>query len=404
MSQRSVVFVSSAAAMGGVEFSTVYLAQRLSPARWRPLVICPARGSLWEECQHASLPCRILPRPALRSTSFRVHGDLRLPNPCAWTWDMGVLLAAARTLARHLADLRPDLVVTKGLFAHLYGGLAARQLGLRCIWHVQDLISERFWGLYRRMFGVAARWLPDAIIADGSPIARQLPQCVQDRVAVILNGVDTEVFRPGLQGVAVRDAWGIARDELVIGHVARLTPWKGQHHLLEAFAQLAATYQHTRLVFVGAPVFDDNSYERRLRERTRALSLTDRVVFAGYRTDLPQVLAAMDIFAYPSVEKDTSPLALLSALAAGRPTIAFDIEGVREVMDGAGRLVPVTSSTDLAEAINVLVEDADQRNHLAHLARQRAESHFSLNSHTRQMEAVFERVASGVLRCSYPHA
>src|SRR5262249_36326771 len=160
-------------------------------------------------------------------------------------------------------------------------------------------------------------------------------------------------------GTPVRRELGIPPDALVIGHVARMTPWKGQHYLLDAFARVGRAIPRAHLLFVGAPVFDSGAYERSLRERTAALGLADRVCFAGYRTDLPQVLAAMDLFAYPSVEKDTAPLALLSAMAAGLPVVAFDIEGVREVMGNAddGWLVAVEDVAALARALAAVLDD-----------------------------------------------
>ncbi len=187
-------------------------------------------------CRRAGIETHVLAHPKLRSTSFRIANDIRVPNPLAWLWDVAVVLSASRGLARFLSNTKPDLVVTKGLFPHLYGGLAARQARVPCIWHVQDFISERFLGLYRRCFGLAARLLPNHIIADGSAIKRQL-NSISDRVSVILNGVDTNVFRPGSDGRRLREELGIPETATVIGHVGRMTPWKGQHYLLEAFAQ-----------------------------------------------------------------------------------------------------------------------------------------------------------------------
>jgi len=150
------------------------------------------------------------------------------------------MFVAARRLARVLQQVNADLIVTKGLFSHFYGGLAARQLGIPCVWHVQDFISERFWKVYQRLFGQVARWMPDHIIVDGASISRQLHRTVRNRTSIIHNAVDTNVFRPGLDGRTIRKEVGIPLDAMVIGHVGRMTPWKGQHYLLQAFARIAA--------------------------------------------------------------------------------------------------------------------------------------------------------------------
>ncbi len=201
------------------------------------------------------------------------------------------------------------------------------------------------------MFSLAACLLPDVIAVDGRSIARQLPKRLQDRIYVVLNGVDVGIFHPYIDPQPVRSELGIAQDALVIGHAARITPWKGQHHLLEAFAQIAGSHPGASLLFVGSALFDNDSYEHRLHLRARELGLDGRVIFAGFRKDLPQVLNAMDIFAYPSVEKDTSPLALISALACGLPVAAFDIDGTREVLEGTGLLVPARDEQGLVDVL-----------------------------------------------------
>jgi glycosyltransferase involved in cell wall biosynthesis len=284
-------------------------------------------------------------------------------------------------------------VVTKGLFPHLYGGLAARWLGIPCIWHVQDLISDRYLGLYRQIFSLAAQTLPNHIIADGAAIGRQLIAS-KARVSVILNGVDVNVFRPGIDGAQIRAELGIASGKTIIGHIGRMTPWKGQHYLLEAFARIAARVPDAYLVFVGDPVFDTDAYQTKLLNLTRKLGLTDRVRFMGYRNDLPQVLASMDVFGFTSVEKDTSPLTLLSALAAGLPIVAFDIEGVRELMDGDGPmlLVPTRDLDALSEKLLMLISDTELRRRMSGSARRQAELRFGLDSHVASIEEIFLNV------------
>jgi glycosyltransferase involved in cell wall biosynthesis len=393
--RRTVYFIESAAAMGGVQFSTLYLVQHLDTARWEPLVICPEEGDLTEACRRAGVAVHILDFPALRSTSFRLGRSLaRLPNPAAWMWDGWATFIAARRLARFLKRAKPDLIVTKGLFSHFHGGLVARQLGIPCVWHVQDLISERFWKIYQRVFAWVARWLPDHIIVDGASISRQLNHAVQDRVSIIHNGVDTEVFRPDIDGRRIRQEVGIPLDAMVVGHVGRMTPWKGQHYLLGAFARVAAAMKNVYLLFVGAPVFDTNAYQCDLLHLTAKLGLSDRVKFAGYRHDIPFVLAAMDVFAFTSVEKDTSPLTLLSAMSSGRPIVAFDIDGVQELLPPDEQmLVPVGQVNVLAHSIINVLSDAGLRQRLAISARRLAETEFGIDKYVARVERAFLKAA-----------
>jgi glycosyltransferase involved in cell wall biosynthesis len=389
---RRVVFVEESSEMGGVEWSTLYLVKHLNKAAWKSLVVCPGGGSLPEACRAAGIDVEILPRRHLVSTSLRIGKSFRLPNPLACAWDLGLTLTAARSLSKYLAGIRADLVVTKGMFAHFYGGLAARWAGVPCLWHAQDFISERSFGLLRWFFGRMARLFADRVVADGASIARQLPASMQERVRVIHNGVDTDRFRRDKEeGVSARTEFGIGPDLQVIGHVARLTPWKGQHHLIEAMAKIVPVCPKAHLLLVGSALFDSDTYENKLRGMVQSLGLEHNVTFAGYRKDVARLLSAMDVFVYPSVEKDTAPLSLLSALAAGLPIVAFDIEGVREVLPEPGQalLVPVGDANQLAAAVTRVLQDPKLRQDLAVAARRRAEEAFDLDLHVNHFEEVF---------------
>ena len=387
----TAVFVESEAAMGGVQFSTLYLLQHLPKAAWEAVVVCPVEGDLSDACRLLGIKVHILGFPRLWSTSFRIGPSaVRVPNPVAWVWDMGAMLVAARRLVRFLKQKKPNLVVTKGLFPHFYAGLAAHLLDIPCVWHVQDFISERFGRIYQRLFSQVARWLPDHLIVDGATIARQLSPTLQDRISIIHNGVDTSVFRPNINGEDIRREFGIPSDAIVIGHVGRMTPWKGQHYLLQAFNRIVAEVENVYLLLVGTPVFDSDAYQRNLMLRASKLGLSNRVKFAGYRHDIPFVLAAMDVFALTSVEKDTSPLALLSAMSTGLPIVAFDIEGVRELFPaGEQLLVPPGHVDELAQSMIDLLSDPATRLRMAVSARRRAEEDFGVDKYVTRIQRAF---------------
>jgi glycosyltransferase involved in cell wall biosynthesis len=389
--RRVLAFVSGGAAMAGVEFNAIRLAQRLDREPWRVVLVCPEDGDLPDAFRKAGLEVRILPRPRLFSTSIALGRKRRLPNPFACAWDLAAFARAARGLAALLSEIEPDLVVTKGLFPHFYGGLAAWRLGVPCLWHAEDFISERWGGVFRHGFGLASRWLPTAIAVIGEPIALQLPAAVRPRVRVIHNGADTAAFRPGLDGRPLRRELGIPEDALVVGNVARLTAWKGQHHLVEAFARLAGQVPRAHLLLVGAPLFASDAYARGLQTRAAELGLTARIHFAGQRRNVPQALAAMDVLAYTAVEKDNCPLALLEGMASGLPVVAFDIPGIRLVFERPedGLLVPVERADLLAEALLTLLSDAELRHRLGAGARRRIETAFSLEQHVRRFEEMF---------------
>src|ERR1043166_5277588 len=101
---HTIVFLESAAAMGGVQFSTLYLVQTLDPARWRCIVVCPEDGDLVNACREAGNETHVLPQARLWSTSVRAGGR-RVPNPLAWAGDFMLMARSARRLRSLLKQL-----------------------------------------------------------------------------------------------------------------------------------------------------------------------------------------------------------------------------------------------------------------------------------------------------------
>lgn len=391
---KTIAFVQVASQMSGVEFSTLYLAQHLDRARWSPLVLCPTDGDLPQRCREHHIPVALVPRARMYSTSVRA-GEFRIPNLPAWLLNLAAFNASAQNLARFFATQRPDLIVTKGLLAHYYGGLAARRAGIPCVWHIQDRVSERLGAIFPALLALGARAFAQHIIVDAESIARQVALAVpRERIHVIWNGVDVEQFHPGIDGASVRAEWNAAPDDLLIGVIGRLTPWKGQHLLLHAFAQISAQFPRARVVLIGSALFDTDAYARSLREKVEQLGIGARVQFAGFRWDLPRVLAALDVAAHPSLEKDSTPLAVVSAFAAGKAMVCARVDGTAELFDDGidGLLVPPGDVNALAEKLALLLRDADLRTRLGRAARAKAERRLSIEQHTRACQAVFEKI------------
>lgn len=384
-----IALVDVSSKMAGVEFSTLYLAQHLDRDRFRVVVICPEEGDLPERCRAAGVDVVIMPSPCFMPTSIEI-GRIRIPNPFSWAIDALRLIKLARRHAALYRQLDAALICTKGIFAHLYGTLAARIARCPVVIHMQDLLANP---LYIVFFGMFAR-LAQRVIADGTPIYNQLAPFVgAERVDLIYNGVDLEQFSTAVSGESVRAEWGIDADTVLIGNVARLTSWKGQDVLLKAFIRLAPDYPKAKLVLVGSPVFHGDAFEADLRRTAAESGFSDRIIFAGFRWDLPKVLAALDLFVYPSIRKDTSPLSLVSAMASGIPIVASDVGGVAELMthNHDSLIVAASDVNDLVKALRRLLDDPGLRKSLGAAARRTAEDSLSLSVFVRRCEAAFER-------------
>jgi glycosyltransferase involved in cell wall biosynthesis len=217
-----------------------------------------------------------------------------------------------------------------------------------------------------------------------------------DKVVTIHNGIDVGKFSyPGPQSPAqVRDSFGIPKGVPLVGTVGRFRPQKGLADLLAAMVQVRHLIPSARLLLVGGGELLDDL-------ETKALSsgLGTAVTFAGMRSDVPKILAALDVFVSSSLWEGM-PNAILEAMAAGLPVVATAVGGTPEVVeDGVtGLLVPPGDPKALAEAIACLLQDIDLRQQMGQAGRGRVTQHFSIERMVERTQTLYEQllVAKGL--------
>ncbi|MCW5882735.1 MAG: glycosyltransferase family 4 protein, partial [Anaerolineae bacterium] len=177
---------------------------------------------------------------------------------------------------------------------------------------------------------------------------------------------------------ALRATLGIAAEDVAVCTVASLEARKGYQHLLKAAARLPAQDGRPRLSFVGVGA---GSLQGRLRALADDLGLADRVRFLGERDDVPDILAACDIFALPS-HYEGMPLSIMEAMAAGLPVAATAVSGVPDELGDTGALLP-DPNDDPAATVDALVatlaawaDDGDRRRAVGAACRARAATLF----------------------------
>jgi glycosyltransferase involved in cell wall biosynthesis len=188
----------------------------------------------------------------------------------------------------------------------------------------------------------------------------------------------------GVTSDGVREELGIPESSPVVGTVGNFTPKKAHGTLVEAAVLVRAKVPEARVVMVG-----HGPLEGELRRRARQLGLEEAVIFTGYREDAARVTSAFDVFALPSAFEGLS-VALLEAMALGRPVVATRVGGTPEVVrDGTeGFLVPPGDQGALAEGIARLLRDRDLSDRMGKAARQRADA-FDIRQAIRRMEEVY---------------
>lgn len=243
------------------------------------------------------------------------------------------ILSARSAVARGVRDFRPDVVVAHNVSATAVAWLARLKVPLVTVFH----------GVSGADYRIAARILSyasDHVVPVGDVIAERLKDAGLSRVEMSV--IRNAVTRPRLLSrQAARESLNIPDDVPVAVCLARLEPQKRHDVLLDAWARLGG---QGILLLAG-----DGSLRAKLEHQARRLE--DRIRFLGNRSDVPTLLAAADISVLTS-DWEGLPMAVLESLAAGRPVVATDVDGVREVLGaGGGRLVTPGDVGSVASAL-----------------------------------------------------
>lgn len=222
-----------------------------------------------------------------------------------------------------------------------------------------------------------------------------LAVAVSEAVARTIRSVDipTTVIHNGTAW-PVRSA--VAADRSMpptIGIAAVITPWKGHHVLLEAFAQLG--HHDARLEIMGGVAPKDAAYAEELRQRITQPDLLGRVAFLGHVEAPLDRMRSWTIAVLPSTDPEAGPLTALEAMSVGVPVVGTDHGGMVEVMGVAGLLVPPNDAKALAAAIDRLLGDELLRDQCAQAGPQQIVEHkLTLADHESRMLDAFDKVAN----------
>jgi len=295
-------------------------------------------------------------------------------------------------LITRIADLirtnKIDIIMTTLFYADVLGALSGKITGVKAIFSWETTPSPD-WLLKRRLWAYrfAVRFCK-YVVAVSQSTARFLIErrgVPAEKVVVIPYGVDLRKYATG-DSLKVRRELGLTKDNQVIGMIARFHPVKGHIYLINAAKEIVKEFPKVKFVFVG-----DGDLRSELEECVRTRNLDKNFVFLGYRSDIPDVIKAFDIFVLPSLYEGF-PNVVLEAMASGKPVVATAVNGTEEaVVEGkTGFLVPPKDSNSLAEILLYLLKNPAKAKKLAQNGRKWAEEHFSLEKQVKSFEQLYE--------------
>jgi glycosyltransferase involved in cell wall biosynthesis len=364
--------------VGGAERHVITLLPRMDPARFTASVVCIGKeGDLFAE----------LPAAGVQAKALHLQGKRRA-------------VRALRELVSIMRRDRPDVVVVRGYNAETLGRIAARIAGVEhTIMWVHNIGDPTPRSGFRKAvdhaltrwtsgyFGVAEaqrRFLVDEL---GYP---------DDKIRIIHNGVDPALFDVASDRSVLAE-YGVAEADPVVGTLGWLRPEKDHTTLLRAARIVIDEMPRARFLIIG-----DGPTRPELEALCSELGITPNVVFvgalvAGARGEVARLLRALDVFVLSSATVECFSIALLEAMACGRPAVCTAVGGIPEMINdgGTGYLVPPKDPQQLAARLVDLLSNPQTARRMGLAGRDRVEAEFSLDRSVEAAQRALEDVVMG---------
>ncbi|NOZ70091.1 MAG: glycosyltransferase family 4 protein [Deferribacteres bacterium] len=357
MEKYNILYTSCFASLRrGGQKSLHLLLKHLDKKRFTPFLIVPHAGELSEEAGRSGVKVFILPFPAIRVFNlFRIIS--RLVSLYGLIRKEGI-----------------DLIHTESPRETFYAGVAGKISRIPVVLHLR--VSDSSHWLDRILCRLA-----DCMIAVSRSAARRFETIgAMDRVRIVYNGVDTDVFRPP-------DSNGSDTGLLRVGYFGRIERRKGIEVLVRAAGRLAG---RVKLVIMGE---GDGRYLDELKESAAGAD----VIFKDYKGDIREDIAGVDAVVLPSLKEEGLPRIMIESMAMGKIVVASDLLSTREALGGGLEefLFPPGDHMRLASILGKLAENRQVIHEMKGKLRGRAESVFDIRRNTRQIERIYDSLRLG---------
>lgn len=383
---KRILYLHAGAEMYGADKVLLELIKRLDKTEFEAHVILPNDGVLVEALRQVGAHVEVIPYPILRRKYFNPKGILDYTT--SYRRFSKKLVEYAR---KHEIDL-----IHNNTIAVLEGIYLKQKLGLPLIWHVHEIIvkPKQISDFINFLMGRYA----DKIVTVSQAVADHVlkSKFIQpNQVQVIYNGVDNEIYKP-MNGAMIREHFGIAQDQTVIGMVGRVNAWKGQGDFLEAVLPLLQE-DKKRLAFLAGSAFEG--------EEWRVEELDAAIAQSGYANqikridyyDKPQELYNLfDLFVLPSTNPDPLPTVVLEAMASGKPVVGYRHGGVCEMVaeGGNGLLADPGKPALLSKAMKEVLENPDKLQAFGQASLERQLEYFSLQSYIGNFSKLYREIGN----------
>lgn len=308
--------------------------------------LIPTEGALSEELEK-------------RNIGYTLLGDQTMPTGVkgksvifryAWL-SLKAVIKGLFAVIKH----KPEIIYAPGPAALPWSAIVGLLTGKKVIWHLHHIFLD---GATKKLLNLCSGFgCVKKIIAISVCVGEQIQNKKgTQKICVAYNPVDVEKFSSG-DGKKIADELNLDNEEIKIAHIGLLQELKKQSFVLEVAKELKALGKKVKVIFAGRARDEDKWYEEKLKNDVLEFGLDNEVTFLGHRTDIPDILKAVDVVMVPSIEGLS--LAGLEAAAAGVPVVACNKAGIAELigLSSAGIVYEDGNVKDAAEKVLTVIND-----------------------------------------------
>ncbi|MBW4664433.1 MAG: glycosyltransferase [Chroococcus sp. CMT-3BRIN-NPC107] len=375
-----ILFLDQSGKPGGAELCLLDIAK---PYQDNCLVGLFAEGTFRQLLEKQQIPVEVLTTKAIE-----VRKESSLVKGLGSLGQLIPLINRVAALSRNY-----DLIYANTQKALVVGAIASFISRRPLVYHLHDILSLDHFSATNRRIAVTLANGAALVIANSqaSQAAFIAAGGRKDIVEFVYNGFDLALYEHLPNPTAIKQQLGIQEDKFVVGHFSRLSPWKGQHILLEALTRCP---EKVTALFVGDALFGEQDYVQQLHAQVAELNLENRVKFLGFRDDVTSLMAACDMVTHTSTVAEPFGRVIVEAMLCGTPVVATSAGGARELVEAGitGWLVAPGDVMELAAAINDCINQPEQSASMARDAKLQATRRFNVAAINQQIAQLLNKV------------
>ncbi len=378
-----ILFLDQSGKPGGAELCLIDIAK---PYRDSCLVGLFVDGDFRQLLEQQQIPVEVLAKEAIK-----VRKESSLIQSLSSVTALLPLIAKVVQKARQY-----DLIYANTQKALVVGALASFFSRRPLVYHLHDILStDHFSSTNLKVAVTLANRFASLVIAN-SKASQDAFLAAGGRshiIDVVYNGFDPEVYQFDRTNVSQIKTQLELDGQFIVGHFSRLSPWKGQHILIEA---LTYCPKNVTAILVGDALFGEQDYVEQLHKQVAELGLENRVKFLGFRSDIPQLMAICDLVAHTSTAPEPFGRVIVEAMLSGTPIVAAQSGGAIELIEPGinGFLVPPGQARQLADVINTCYNQPESTIAIAQSAQEMASRRFNQTNVDRQIADLLARIFS----------